>query len=137
MEDCLFCKIIKGEIPSAKVYEDEHTFAFLDIHPNNHGHTLVIPKEHHKNILDISEPALVSLFASVKKLSLAVFKGMDAQGITVQMNNERPAGQIIFHAHVHIIPRFEADGLHLWSKNVPYKDGEMEITAEKIKNAIP
>lgn len=136
MDDCLFCKIIRGEIPSAKIYENEHTFAFLDIHPNNHGHTLVIPKEHHRNILDLPEGVLRELYSSVRKVSIAVYGGMGAAGLNINMNNERSAGQLIFHTHVHIIPRFEEDGLRVWSRNVPYKNGEMDSVAEKIKKAL-
>jgi len=136
MDDCIFCKIIKGEIPSTKIYEDEHSFAFLDIHPNTHGHTLVIPKEHHKNILDIPPEVLSNLYLAVKKVSEAVFQGTEASGLNINMNNEKPAGQLIFHAHVHIIPRFLQDGLQVWTRDTPYKEGEMEKVAEKIKKAL-
>ena len=134
--DCIFCKIIRNEIPSAKIYEDEHSLAFLDANPNNHGHTLVIPKTHAKNILDISEDSLSLMMPAVKKVSKAVFEGMDAAGLNITMNNEGPAGQVIFHLHIHIIPRFEDDGLRIWTRKTPYKNGEMEQVAEKIKKAL-
>ncbi len=136
MNDCIFCKIVSGEIPAAKIYEDEHTLAFLDVNPNNHGHTLVVPKIHAKNILDISEEALAGMMPAVKKVSKAVFEGMGATGINIAMNNEKPAGQIIFHLHIHIIPRFHDDGLRVWTRKKPYKNGEMEQVAEKIKKAL-
>lgn len=134
--DCIFCKIISGEISATKIYEDEHTLAFLDANPNNHGHTLVVPKNHTRNILDVPEETLASLMPTVKKVSRAVFNGMGATGLNITMNNEPAAGQVVFHLHIHIIPRFEGDGLKVWTKKVPYKDGEMEQVAEKIKNAL-
>jgi histidine triad (HIT) family protein len=134
--DCIFCKIITGEISSARIYEDEYALAFLDANPNNHGHTLVVPKTHARNILDISEDALARMTPAVKKVSKAVFEGMSAAGLNITMNNEPVAGQVIFHLHIHIIPRFAGDGLKVWTKKVPYKEGEMEQVAEKIKNAL-
>lgn len=136
MNDCIFCKIVAGEIPASKIYEDEHALAFLDVNPNNHGHTLVVPKTHARNILDVSEDALSRMMPAVKKVSKAVFEGMGAVGINIAMNNERPAGQIIFHLHIHIIPRFEGDGLKVWAKKRPYKEGEMAQVAEKIRAVL-
>lgn len=136
MPDCIFCKIIIGEIPAAKIYEDEYASAFLDANPNNHGHTLVVPKTHAKNILDVSEDTLARMMPAVKKVSKAVFEGMGAAGLNITMNNERAAGQVIFHLHIHIIPRFEGDGLKVWTRKTPYKSGEMEQVAEKIKKAL-
>lgn len=136
MDDCIFCKIIAGEIPSTKVYEDNNALAFLDVNPNNHGHTLVVPKAHAKNVLDISETALSETMPAVKKVSKAVFEGLEAAGLNITINNERSAGQVIFHLHIHIIPRFEGDGLRVWTRKVPYKKGEMEQVADKIKKAL-
>jgi histidine triad (HIT) family protein len=136
MDDCLFCKIVKGEIPCVKVFEDDNALAFLDIHPNNPGHTLVIPKQHCRNILDITEETLSHLTPAIKKVSHAVYEGMEAVGLNISINNEEPAGQIIFHSHIHIIPRFKNDKLRGWTRNVGYKDGEMEEVAEKIKKAL-
>lgn len=136
MDDCLFCKIIKGEVPCVKVFEDENSLAFLDIHPNNPGHTLIIPKKHCRNFLDIPEETLSYLTPAIKKVSKAVFEGMGAVGLNISINNEKPAGQIIFHSHIHVIPRFKGDRLRGWTRNVGYKEGEMEEVAEKIKKAI-
>ena len=136
MEDCLFCKIIAGNIPAVKIYEDEHALAFLDINPNNHGHTLIVPKKHFKNMLEVPAEEFALLAPAMAKVSKAVFKGMDAIGLNINVNNERPAGQIIFHLHIHIIPRFEGDRLRVWSRNVSYKDGEMEEVAVRIQNAL-
>jgi histidine triad (HIT) family protein len=97
MNNCIFCKIISGEIPASKIYEDEYALAFLDANPNNHGHTLVVPKSHAKNILDVSEESLTQMMPAVKKVSRAVFEGMNAVGLNITINNEQPAGQVIFH----------------------------------------
>jgi len=134
--DCIFCKIISGEIPSAKIYEDEHTFSFLDISPNNIGHSLVLPKKHAENIHDITEEDLAHVMRTVKKMSAAIKKGVEADGINIIMNNGKYAGQVIFHSHTHIIPRFKKDGLQHWQGKHHYKDGEMKDLAEKIQKEI-
>ncbi len=135
MENCIFCKIVSGEIPSEKVYEDEHTLAFLDIRPVNAGHTLVIPKDHFENIYTLPDETMARLGLAVKKVAVAVKQGMDADGINLAMNNEAPSGQVIFHAHVHVIPRIEGDGLKLWPQR-DYKEGEATSVAEQIKKSI-
>ena len=134
--DCLFCKITRGEISAEKVYEDAYSFAFLDIKPNNPGHTLLVPKTHARNILDIKEETLCNIMPALKKLSRAVKEAMQADGLNIAMNNEKAAGQIIFHAHIHIIPRFEGDG-HKHFEKRPYKnEAEMKNTAKKIRATI-
>ncbi|MBU1854521.1 MAG: HIT family protein, partial [Nanoarchaeota archaeon] len=105
-DDCLFCKIVKGEISSAKVYEDDEFFAFLDIKPVNKGHTLVVPKHHCRNLLDFPKAEETDLMEFLKKVANAVVKAVGADGFNLGMNNEAAAGQVIFHAHFHIIPRF-------------------------------
>jgi histidine triad (HIT) family protein len=136
MPDCIFCKIIAGEIPCTKVYEDEKTFAFLSTGANNHGHALVVPKKHCRNLLDMDKETVVSLALAVQKVAKGVFKGVKAKGVNTLMNNEKYAGQAVFHAHVHVIPRFTNDGLLNWNKNVSYADGEAKTTAENIQKAI-
>lgn len=135
MEDCIFCKIVKGEIPCSKVYEDENIFAFLDIAPVHKGHTLVIPKKHFETILDVPEQELKELILAVKKVAIAVEKGVDADGFVVTMSNKKAAGQVVPHAHFHIIPRFEDDGLKHWSK-IEYKEGELEEYKNKIIHSL-
>ena len=135
MSDCLFCKIIRGEIPSFKVYEDEKTLAFLDISPVNPGHTLVIPKNPSKNIFDISEEDWVSVGKAVRTLASAVEKAVGADGININMNNRPDAGQLVDHTHVHLIPRKKGDGLKLWPQK-PYPEGEAESIVEKIRLEI-
>jgi histidine triad (HIT) family protein len=135
MDDCIFCKIINGEIPSSKVYEDEEVFAFLDIGPVNKGHTLVIPKEHHETIVDIPDDLLHKVIVVVKKLSKAVKEGVGADGFNVLMSNHEAAGQVVPHAHFHIIPRLSSDGLKHWPHG-KYDEGEMDSVKEKIVSKI-
>ena len=135
MNNCIFCKIVKGEIPSTKVYEDEKTLAFLDITPINIGHSLVIPKEHFKDIHEMPEELVAHMMKVVKKVSAAL-RAMPSDGVNVNMNNEGPAGQVIFHAHIHVIPRFVNDGFELWHSKRKYAEGEMQKVAEKIIQAF-
>lgn len=129
-EKTLFEKIIAGEIPCNKIYEDDFTFAFLDINPNNPGHTLVIPKKPFKNIYEIDEETVGALIKTAQKIAIAVKKAVASDGIKIIMNNEAASGQIVFHAHIHIIPRFENDN---WPKNYKYDEVESEEVAEKIR----
>jgi histidine triad (HIT) family protein len=131
MDSCIFCKIIKGEIPSSKIYEDEQVLAFLDIGPVNKGHTLVIPKQHHETLMDIPDEILKQVIVVVKKACKAVKKGVKAEGISLGMSNYKSAGQVVPHAHFHIMPRFSEDRLKLWPQG-KYEEGEMEVFREKI-----
>lgn len=135
MDGCIFCKIVKGEIPANKIYEDETSLAFLDITPINPGHILLIPKEHHKNIYDMPDNILSKIAPVIKKLSIALKSSVNADGINIGMNNDGSAGQVVFHAHFHIMPRFSDDGYRLWHGK-EYKDGEAQQIAEKIKKFI-
>lgn len=127
--DCIFCKIVKKDISAELIYEDENSFAFLDIKPNNFGHTLLIPKKHVRNIFDFSHETLCQLMLPLQKISRAIKEGVNATGIKIIMNNEPDAGQIVFHAHFHIIPRFPNDD----TRHKQYKNNEMQVIAEKIK----
>ncbi|OGC80338.1 hypothetical protein A2943_01055 [Candidatus Adlerbacteria bacterium RIFCSPLOWO2_01_FULL_51_16] len=135
MNDCVFCKIVAAEIPSEKVYEDADTLAFLDIKPNSPGHTLVIPKKHSENLYDIDDHSLATVMRTVQRVAIALKKAVQAEGINIAMNNERAAGQIIFHPHLHIIPRFAEDGYRHWPKK-DYKEGEAAAVAQKIRAAL-
>lgn len=135
MENCIFCKIIKREIPCHKVYENDEVLAFLDIRPTNTGHTLVIPKDHFENIYTTPDETIARMMLVAKKLSIAIKQGLECDGINISMNNEEAAGQIIFHSHIHIIPRKKTDGFkHFPQKE--YKEGEAEEVAKKIKECI-
>jgi len=107
---CLFCKIIRGEIPAHKVYEDGTGFAFLDINPRNPGHTLVIPKEHHETLLDMPDEEAAEYFKSVKHVAGLVKNGVNAQGLSISSSNGQAAGQVVAHLHFHVIPRFSSEG---------------------------
>jgi len=108
--DCLFCKIVSGEIPSHKVYEDEFVYAFLDIYPCSEGHTIVLPKKHIPRFTEMEKSDASSLFESVNRISKAVEKTLNAPGLNIGINNGEVAGQTVPHVHVHIIPRAEDDG---------------------------
>lgn len=136
MESCLFCKIINKEIPADIIYEDEDTIAILDIHPVNIGHALVIPKRHIENIYGFEEGDTNAVFSVAQKMTKAVKTAVQAEGINLHMNNERPAGQMVFHAHIHVIPRYDNDGLKAWKGARGYEDGEAEETAKKITSML-
>ncbi len=135
MNDCLFCNIRKEETPSTKVYSDDHTYAFLDTNPVNPGHTLLIPKKHSDNLFDVDNETLQQLTLVLKKLSIAIKDGTKADGINVHINNEPAAGQVIFHTHIHIIPRFSDDDIKMW-QGKKYKKGEIEEAVKKIKKQL-
>jgi histidine triad (HIT) family protein len=130
-KDCIFCKIVRGEIPSSKIYEDNEFLAFLDIKPINKGHALVIPKEHCKNLLDFPKAEETDFIEFIKKVSRAVVKTTNADGFNLGMNNGRAAGQIVMHAHIHIIPRFSDDRLVSWPHK-EYAEGEIQEMQKKI-----
>jgi histidine triad (HIT) family protein len=131
----IFARILRGELPSHRVYEDDATVAFMDVMPQGTGHTLVLPKAQSRNLLDADPATFAPLFATVQKLARAVKEAFAADGVLVSQFNEAAAGQSVYHLHVHIIPRFEG---------VPLKPhtGEMEkpdvlaANAEKIKAAL-
>ncbi len=135
-ENCIFCKIVKKQLPSNIVYEDENFLAFLDINPVNKGHTLVIPKKHKKHLLEENDETLQEYLKVVKKVALAVKKATNAGGINIMNNIEKTAGQVIFHTHIHIVPRFENDGLKLWPGKPYEKEEEKKELETKIKENI-
>lgn len=109
--DNIFARILRGELPSHKVYEDADTFAFLDIMPRADGHLLVIPKTPARNLLDASPEQMAAVMATVQKLSHAVRAAFEADGVTIQQFNEAAGGQEVFHLHFHVLPRFEGQRL--------------------------
>jgi histidine triad (HIT) family protein len=131
--DCVFCNILKGDIPTIKVYEDDYTIAFLDIRPTQPGHTLVIPKDHFENIYTLPAETACRMMMTVQKVSLALKQATNADGINIIMNNEAAAGQVIFHAHIHLIPRHNDDGLRHWDHKEYSNPQEANDIAEKIK----
>ena len=136
MEDCIFCKIIKKEIPTDIVYEDKDIMAFLDINPSNKGHTLVMPKKHSKNLLENNEEDLKRLVLAIKKIGNAVMKVTNAEGMNILSNINPIAGQVVFHTHVHITPRYKDDGISFKIQRKAYNEGESKELASKIKSLL-
>jgi histidine triad (HIT) family protein len=126
---------VRGEVPAAKVYEDGKTLAFLDINPVNPGHTLVIPKAHAADVFEINEADWSAVMKTARIVAHALEKSLQPDGINLAMNNRADAGQVIFHAHVHVMPRHKNDGFKLW-KGATYPEGDAEKVAEKIRAAI-
>ena len=135
--DCIFCKIINGEIPSSKVYEDEDFIAFLDINPVHKGHTLLIPKKHFRNLFDTPDDVAAKIYSTAAKVGEGICKATSADGLNILQNNEEAAGQEVFHSHIHIIPRYKEDGLIFSKKHCKYDSfDEMGHLAEAIKGEI-
>lgn len=132
MNDCLFCKIVRGEIPAAKVYEDDELIAFLDIKPVNPGHVLLIPKAHHETLLQTPPKLLESMMAMVPSLARAAMQATGSEGFNLACNTGTVAGQVVFHTHLHIMPRKAGDGYELWHGE-PYADQQ---EADRVANAI-
>ncbi|MDA7965922.1 HIT family protein [Ruegeria sp.] len=132
--DNIFAKILSGEIPSTRVYEDDDTLAFMDIMPRADGHLLVIPKTPCRNVLDASPEQLAAVMATVQKLARAAKVAFQADGITIQQFNEAAGGQEVFHLHVHVLPRHEGVSLR-----APGQMGDFDLIAqhaEKIRAAL-
>ena len=134
-ESNVFAKMLKGEIPCHKIYEDEDTLAFLDIMPRSDGHALVITKEKARDLFDISPAALARLMAVVQKLAPAIQKAMSADGVLIQQFNGAAAGQTVFHLHVHIIPRKDGEALKPHVGKVA-DQAALAATAEKIRKKL-
>lgn len=138
-QDCIFCKIINGEIPAAKVYEDDDVYAFLDISQVTKGHTLIIPKTHSKDIYETNEENASTLFARVPKIANAIKKAYRPLGINVLSNTGEAAGQSVFHLHIHLLPRYgEEDGFHTkWQTNSDaYSQKDLATIAKNIQSNI-
>jgi len=138
MEDCIFCKIVKGEMPCFKIYEDDHTLAFPDINPVTRGHTLVIPKNHHENLFEIASEDLTAVHRSTQKVIHGIQKALNPIGVAVLQLNGRGVNQVVMHYHVHLIPR-AADDPPLALSDCGAKPGDMDElkeTAEKIAAVV-
>jgi histidine triad (HIT) family protein len=135
-KDCIFCEIVNKEIPAAVVYEDENVISFLDIMPANKGHCLVVPKKHYGTLLDIPDEDLSELVKVVKKVGKALSLSIGNGAYNIIMNNGKEAGQLVQHAHIHVIPRFKWDRLRLSWSHKKYKDKEIERYKEKIKKFL-
>lgn len=134
MEKTLFQKIADREIPGNFVYEDDRVFAILDISPVNIGHTLVIPKKPWQNIYEIPEEDFGYLMNITREIAKKIKIGLNADGVNIIMNNDSAAGQVIFHTHIHIIPRYVGDGHMHWHGARKYNDGEQVEVIAKINS---
>ena len=135
-ESCIFCKIVRKQAPASIIYEDETVIVFLDIRPLNIGHTLVIPKKHYVDIFDIPENQLSQVHKVAKRVSVAVKKATNADGISIIQQNGKAAAQDIFHLHVHVVPRFEGQKLPSFSALREVERGKLEVMAKKIKQQL-
>jgi histidine triad (HIT) family protein len=136
MNDCIFCKIVKGDIPSSKVYEDKDILAFLDIAPANKGHALVVTKAHHETMIDMPPDLLKKMAEATQKIARAVVKATQADGFNVFMNNKKQAGQLVPHVHFHIVPRFSNDGISFEWPHQKYAENEIQEYQERIKKFL-
>lgn len=132
VKECIFCKIIRNEIPAVKIYEDSEIVGFLDINPHSRGHVLIIPKIHFENIYSTPVETWCHMNISAQKIAIALKQSLSADGINIIMNNESTAGQLIFHSHIHIIPRYND---HTENKYT-YIAGEMEEIAKEIQAVL-
>lgn len=133
MADCVFCKIMAKQIPATVVHEDEHTLAFMDIGQVNPGHVLVALKEHVENIFAVDEAQAAAVFGSVARVARAIRGAFEPQGLSVYQANGAAAGQTVFHLHVHLVPRYEGDGMALtWPVKNPPREKLAEY-AQKIR----
>jgi len=131
-EDCIFCKIVAGKIPSARVLEDDTKLAFMDIGPVRPGHTLLIPKKHYGRLTDMPAEEAGELLSALPRLAAAVVKAARADGFNVFQTNGACAGQVVPHVHFHIIPRHEGDGYSFHWRAGKYAEGEIERWRQRI-----
>lgn len=134
--ECIFCAIVDGKIPSAKVYENEHVFAFMDIAPANPGHLLIIPKQHYRNIFDMPVDVGGKIMEAALPLATAIRESLKPDGLNLFQSNEPAAFQTVFHFHLHLIPRWEGDPLRLPWRPSEGNIEEINNIASKIRNAM-
>ena len=132
----LFAKIISGELPAYKIYEDDYTLAFLDIKPVNLGHVLVVPKKQYQDIEDIPQAEFINVMKTVHLLAPIIKEATEADGINIVNNNGAAAGQVVWHYHVHIIPRFENDGFKGWHGHRVPAPEEFAAMQTKIRKSF-
>ena len=132
-DDCIFCKIAAGEIPSRKIYEDSDLIAIMDLNPTSKGHSLIIPKDHCTNIYDIDEDIAAKVMKTAKKLATKMTVALNCDGFNLLQNNGKTAGQTMFHFHMHLIPRYkDADNNMLKFTSVSFSDEEMDAIRNQI-----
>ena len=136
MSDCVFCKIVAGQIPSTRVYEDESTLVFMDIGEVNPGHVLVTVKAHVENIFGLNDTLAAAVFRTAARAARAVQKAYAPEGVTLYQANGAAAGQTVFHFHLHLVPRYAQDGMHLtWPAKNPPRE-QLEANAARLRAAL-
>ena len=135
-ENCIFCKLANGDIPTATVYEDEYLRAIMDAAPANKGHIIILPKSHAADIYELEDEYVSRAFVMAKKLAVALKKLTGCDGVNILQNNGGAAGQTVFHFHVHVIPRFKDDDCTIVWKPTSYEDGEASDVAKKIAELL-
>lgn len=135
-DDCIFCSIIEGDIPSHTVYEDEDTYAFLDVNPVSDGHLLVIPKQHAEQLTDLDPQTTEAVFRTVRNVAAAVEDGLQPDGVNLLQNNGEAAGQEVDHVHVHIIPRYADDGFDFTFDSSDLDEDEAEALLGRIQDRL-
>ena len=133
--DCIFCKILAGDIPSYKVYEDDKVVAFFDILPISPGHTIIVPKNHIPDVEGLSEEEMSAMAVALKKIGAAVLKGLGVKGYSVFLDNKSAANQHVPHVHFHLVPRAEGDGLERWPQS-GYSEGEAEHCLKQVQDNL-
>lgn len=133
-DNCVFCKIIAGEIPSTTVYEDDDFKAILDVNPAARGHVIILPKKHAANIFELEDEDAAKVFPIAKKIASAVKKTYDCDGVNILQNNGEAAGQTVFHLHVHVVPRYYDDEVNIMWK--PGETPDLDAVADEIKKNL-
>jgi Diadenosine tetraphosphate (Ap4A) hydrolase and other HIT family hydrolases len=136
MNNCIFCKIITGEIPSSTVYEDDNFKAIMDIFPAAKGHVIILPKKHYANLFELEEEVAAKALAVAKKIAIAVKEETNCDGINILQNNGIAAGQTVYHFHIHVIPRYENDKVQITWGQGSYEEGEAADMAASIAGRI-
>ena len=132
MTDCIFCKIVGGDIPSRRIYSDDHAYAFLDVGPWHRGHSLVVPRRHVPDLIS-GDPALTEIAPAVERVARLLVERLDADGVNVLSSSGAAAGQEVFHLHVHVVPRYaDEPGLRLLVHPEPAPDGELDSVYRQI-----
>jgi histidine triad (HIT) family protein len=135
MQGCIFCQIVKGRQPAVKVMETAGILAFLDIAPVHYGHTLVIPKDHYENLLDLPDHLWLEMGQVCRRVAMALQQAFYARGFNVGMNNCEAAGQVVAHAHLHVIPRYFSDGLTFFPQG-DYMPGDIDKVGQQLRQAL-
>lgn len=135
-ENCIFCKLADGSIPTTTVFEDDFLRAIMDISPANKGHVIILPKTHAADIFSLEDEFVMKAFALAKKLAIAVKEVTGCEGVNILQNNGAVAGQTVFHFHVHVVPRFKNDNITFAWKTDVYAEGEASELAKKISEAL-